>query len=105
MPVESDSDRLAFLDADEFGVSVTYTPAGGAALDPFPGIFDAEHQLAGLGGVDVASVSPQVMVRETDLPAGYGDGDEISIGAVAYIVRFPEPDGTGMVTLRLEKIQ
>lgn len=105
MAVESDADRMAFFNVDEFGVSVVYTPAGGAPMDPIPGIFDAEHQLAALGGMDVASVSPQIMVREADLPENHGDGDTIAIGAVTYAVRFPEPDGTGMVTLKLEKVE
>jgi hypothetical protein len=104
MAVESAADRLSFLDADEFGVTASYVHDGGAAIE-VSGIFDAEHQMLGLGDGDIASVGPEFNCREADLPAGYGDGDEITVNAVLYFVRHPEPDGTGMVKLRLERDQ
>jgi hypothetical protein len=104
MPAESAADRLSFLDADEFGVGASYVKDGGSAID-IEGIFDAEHQMLGLGDGDIASVGPEFTCREADLPAGYGDGDEITIGSVLYFVRHSEPDGTGMVKLRLERDQ
>lgn len=32
MPVESAADRVAFFNADEFGLAATYTPPGGPAV-------------------------------------------------------------------------
>ncbi|WP_420406913.1 head-tail joining protein [Hoeflea sp.] len=104
MPAESAADRLGFLDADEFGVAASYVKDSGPAIE-VAGIFDAEHQMLGIGDGDIASVGPEFTCREADLPAGYGDGDEITVNGVSYFVRHSEPDGTGMVKLRLERDQ
>lgn len=104
MAIESDADRALFLDADEFGVSVTYRKKGTFTDLTLAAIFDAEHSLAGFGdGSDVASVAPQVLMRTADLPSGHGDGDSVTIAGTAYLVRYREPDGTGMTVLKLEK--
>ena len=102
MAVESAADRLAFLNPDEFGVEASYTLDGGPAVT-INAIFDAEHTLAGIGDIDAATVEPQAVVRTADLPEGHGDGDTFTLNGTAYTVRFPEPDGTGMTVLRLEK--
>lgn len=102
MAVESAADRLAFLDADEFGMEAQYTVAGGLPVT-VTGIFDAESTLAGVGDMDVATVQPQFLLRTADLPPESADGDWLLLDGVLYKVRFPEPDGTGMTVLRLEK--
>lgn len=105
MGVESEADRLLFLDPKDFGTVAAYRKGGTAPSVAVSGIFDAEHQLAGLGGdVDISSLAPKFLMRAADLPSGSGDGDVLTIHGSDYAVRHDEPDGTGMVTLRLERL-
>lgn len=105
MPVESAADRLAFLDTDEFGVSATYRLSGGG-MSAVQGIYDApfaevvEDQYG--AGVTVHPAS--FTLRAADLPGGYGDGDDLILAGTTYAVRAHELDGTGMASLRLEKL-
>jgi hypothetical protein len=104
MPVESAADRLAFLDADAFGAEGVYTPAGGPASDPFPGIFDQPSTEIGLNGVGTTDARPTFLCRADDLPAAADADadDQIAIGGQGSFVVFAiEPDGQGMVLLRL----
>ena len=102
MPVETDADRALFLDADEFGVSGTYTKQGAAAV-PLAGIFDREAIAVALGAVDLDDQDPQFLVAETDIPDGAGHGDAVSVGGENWRVRNIQPDGTGMAVIKLEK--
>lgn len=104
MAIETDTERAIFVNADEFGVAVTYRKKGTTTDLSISGIFDAEHSIGAIGeGLEIASVAPQVLVRTSDLPSWAGDGDTVTIDSVAYKVRFKEPDGTGMTVLKLEK--
>lgn len=103
MAVESDADRLLFFDTDEFGSSATYALVAGAT-STVTGIFDraAEELLEDVQGVGVIQRVPKFVMRESDLPAGYGDGDTLTVSATAYTIRAHELDGRGMASLRLE---
>ena len=105
MAVESAADRLAFLDTDEFGMSATYDVADHLGISTVQGIFDKEFRevVEAEFGVGVATHPAGFTMREADLPAGYGDGDELIVNAITYTIRAHELDGTGMVALRLEK--
>ena len=105
MAVESAADRLAFLDTDEFGISATYELADHLGISTVQGIFDKEFRevVEAEFGVGVATHLAGFTMREADLPAGYGDADELIVNAVTYVIRAHELDGTGMVALRLEK--
>ncbi len=103
MAVESDADRLEFLDTSEFGISATYALASDLGLKAVQGIFDLEFTEVvadEFGGV--GTHPPGFRMRTADLPAGYGDGDELIVNATTYTIRAHERDGTGMVSLRLE---
>lgn len=105
MPVESAADRAAFLDADEFGVTSSFTHAGGTAVE-IAGIFDNDYlDLEVEGEVGVASRSPRFVCRTADLDdaGGANDGDSLVVSGVTYKVRIVKPDGTGMSELKLEK--
>ena len=104
MAVESAADRLAFFNTDEFGDSATYTLAAGGD-STVQGIFDKEFRevVENEFGVGVAAHPASFTMREADRPGGYGDGDELIVNAVTYIIRAHELDGTGKVSLRLEK--
>lgn len=104
MGLETADDLALFLSPDEFGTAATYRKRATVLDLSIEGIFDAERSVGSIGeGADIASVSPQLLVRTADLPAGAGDGDLVTISAVAYTVRFLEPDGTGMTLIKLEK--
>ncbi len=104
MAVESAADRLTFLDTDEFGTSATYTLAAGGD-STVQGIFDKEYaEVAETDfGVGVGTHPAHFTMREADLPGSYGDADTLLVGSVTYTIRAHELDGTGMVSLRLEK--
>jgi hypothetical protein len=104
MPIETDADRAVFVNPDEFGAIAIYTPAGGAASAPFNGLFD--DPAAGVDMNDAVTVDsrPTLFCRAGDLPAGaVGDaGDSLQVaGEGTFQVVSIEPDGTGMVLLRL----
>jgi hypothetical protein len=104
MGIESDADRASFINADEFGTTAVYTPAAGAASDPFAGQFDDPSRMSGLGEIGAVDTSPSFFCRALDLP-GAADSENSDMLAVAghgtFLVTSIEPDGTGMVLLRL----
>lgn len=105
MPVESAADRAAFLAADEFGVTGIYTPVGAGAAS-LTGIFDNDWlDLDVDGEVGVASRSPRLVCRTSDLSDAGGSPNDATlvIAGVTYKIRVVKPDGTGMTELKLEK--
>lgn len=115
MAVESAADRAAFLDPEEFGDRAVWTPQLGAPTIVF-GIFDGEYvavEIDSESGVAVTSTTPMLHVRTADLP-GVQDGDGLRLETLLgepvwrseyrYTIREPQPDGTGMSMLKLEKI-
>ena len=103
MPIEDDDDRAVFFDPDEFGVSVVWQPPGSA----FTGLFSRPSVMTAVDGDAPALVDRMatVLCRESDLPAGAGEGDPVSIGpeAAAYLCRSIKPDGTGLVSITLQR--
>ena len=104
MPVESAADRLAFFDADEFGVSLSYTLNGGATTTGLFGLWDKDYSVSVPGefGIGIGTHPATLRMREADIPSGYGDGDQVVIASVTYDVRAHQLDGTGMALLELE---
>ncbi|WP_315804039.1 hypothetical protein [Bradyrhizobium sp. SZCCHNS3002] len=104
MPIESDADRAAFVNPDEFGAVAIYTPAGGAASAPFHGQFDDPSDMTDINDVMTIDVRPTFFCRAVDLPGaastGAGDGLQVAGEGTFHVVSI-EPDGTGMVLLRL----
>jgi hypothetical protein len=102
MAVETDIERAVFFDADDFGVTVTYTPDGGSATS-ITGIFEDEYEPIEVGGfVPVSSSAPIFHCKTSDV-ASAAEGDAMTIHAVDYIVRVVMNDGTGVTMLQLEK--
>lgn len=102
MPVESAADRAVFVNPDEFGVTATYGLAGGGS-STIDGIFDDGYRQA-FDGPGIASDQPRFIVRQADLPAGYGKGDSVTIDGTEFEVAVIERDGTGMVVLALTEV-
>jgi hypothetical protein len=101
MAVETATELAIFFDADDFGVTASYTPSGGSASN-VKGIFDNEFFEAGVGEVGVAIQQPRFVCRTSDVSAA-AEGDAITINSVAYTIRVVQPDGTGVTTLVLEE--
>lgn len=92
MAVETDADRLAFFDTDEFGVSAT---VGGNSLD---GIFDNEY----ISALDMTGTQPVFLCRSSDAALySITRGSVLVINGTSYTVQNSEPDGTGITKLVL----
>ena len=102
MAVETDTERAVFFDSDDFAVSATYTPAGGAATT-ISGIFDDAFEPVEAGGfVPVASSAPIFQCKTSDV-ASAAEGDALTVNATSYLIRVVMDDGTGVTMLQLEK--
>ncbi len=105
MAIESAADRAVFLDADDFGISATYTPVVGSAVS-VEGIFDSGYEEVSLpGSIDVSlSLSrSRLVVRTADLPSAAADGDAVTISGANYTVKVLSADGEGMTELIMVK--
>jgi len=99
MAVETADDRLVML--ADFGEAATFTPAGGSS-SAITVIFDNAYEAVDTGGgVSFAVRQPRVTARTADLP-GVSEGDTLTIGGTAYVIRIVMPDGTGITELMLE---
>lgn len=56
----------------------------------------------GEGGVGMASTAPSLLLPDANVPAD-PVGMAVTIDGVQYVVAQPEPDGTGITTLYLER--
>ncbi len=101
MAIESAADRAVFLDVDEFGVAVTYTPVIGSAVS-LVGLLDSGYEEVDLpGAVDISMAlsRSRLVVRSADLPAAAADGDTVTIASIDYLVKVISADGEGMSEL------
>lgn len=106
MALETDDDRSAFLDRDEFAVAVTVTPANGDPARVFSAIFDRAGTVVDLGGeLEAATASPSIFALESDLEAlVVGDAVAVAGRLESYTVaQPPEPDGTGFARAALTR--
>lgn len=110
MAVESDADRTVFL--ADFGDTVSWAHDGGAAVDKV-GIIESGAFLSASqdGGPGFMNGEGTILMRALDLPTGVDPDDRTSFEddvvtylAVDHSVKAIEPDGTGMVLVRLEEI-
>ena len=95
-------DHSQFFRTADFACTGVYTPDGGSATTVF-GIFDSLYS-------DDANVSSRLPVFEcaaSDV-ATMAQDDVLTVTGSTddgdYYVRELEPDGTGLITLRLEKV-
>jgi hypothetical protein len=100
MSVESDNDRLGFLELEEFGVSATIT--SNSSTYTVQGIFDNGHFQIDNGFTVVSTLQTTFLCRTADI-AEIEQGDAVVVSGVTYKVVDIQPDGTGMTTLRLQK--
>ena len=96
MAVESEADRLEFLDTDEFGSSVKVggETISGIMLDPYVEALGAE------------GAALRLVCRTSDVTTltSVVHGTTLVIGTTSYTVRSVQPDGEGMTSLVLEEV-
>lgn len=109
MAIETDADRAAFLDPEEFGAVAIWTSASGAkpAINV---IYD--DTFVALGGADLELTAEgsrlQLMVRSRDVPGDAAHDDVITVtndvlGTKNFTVLEFQPDGTGFTVVRLQE--
>ena len=102
MPVETETDRAAFLDTDEFAEAGLYTLAAGGDPVNVNGIYEAPHSGISLGdGIEVSASDPSFKSSSADLPSGAGQGDTLVVEAGTFKVKDLEPDGSGFTVITL----
>jgi hypothetical protein len=113
MPVETEQDRLTFLNPDEFGVEAIYVSRKpGAEPTPIPGVFDdqghdfnpnrwngTEYQMQ--NGAHIVSTAPTFTCRTSDLVDGGRKNERLTINGTLYKIHEKLPDGTGFTKLVL----
>lgn len=90
-------DLTPFFSTNDFAESVTIGGVGGV------GIFNNEFLGVETGAISAGSAEPTLTVRAADFPS-VARGTSVLVRATNYLVYGPpEPDGTGVVLLRLRK--
>lgn len=88
-------DLAGYFKTADFGTSATWSVGSATVV----GIFDSEYARE-LGMID--ATDPQFVCRESDMSSA-AQGQTLTINAVSYTIVGVEPDGTGLLTLRLRK--
>lgn len=94
------TDLGTFIESDDFAVSAVYRKTGQPAKN-IDVIFDNEYFEANYS-VGVEGTEPFALARASDLPEVL-QNDRLEIATVTYRIRGVEPDGTGLVRLKLER--
>lgn len=97
MPAETDEDRLALLDDDEFATMAEL------AFGPVRVIFDSEYLPVDVFEGVVQSTVPVIFGRTLDI-GHLRNGDPVFVNGTDYkVAEAPQDDGTGMTVVRLKK--
>lgn len=112
MPTPSWDDLDQFTDPDDFGVrAVVQLQAGGPPLRIPGGVFDDPYLNTQLGEYEPDTAAPRYVCKESTV-AAVRRGDTLRLvdaqwqpldGITYDVLHAPEPDGTGMATIRLAK--
>jgi hypothetical protein len=102
--IETSADLEILLDPEVFGTRVRYM-AEGRPTRAVVGIFTAAHAVLARGeAIGVSSLAPVLTVAAahfgTDPPAS---GDRLEAEGTTYVVSDPQPDGSGLIRLVLER--
>lgn len=101
---EMDSDlQNVFFNEDDFAIDAVYYPSIGGSYH-IKVIFDSAYESVNVEGtIPIASTAPVLRVREADINPAPAPGDVVLIKSVRYGVIEPEPDGHGVLKLRLNE--
>lgn len=81
MPVESAEDRATFFNTDEWGEAALWSRAGGWDPVAVTLVLTRADQREAIGEVDVIGQLSIATVQASELPAGAGRGDRVTIAA------------------------
>jgi len=96
------TDIDTFISNDEFAVAITYTPTGGSPATIY-GIFDAPYEQYSPLEQALSGLDQSVLVKASAV-ASLKNNEPMVIGGVTYRTNGPgEPDGTGMMRIKLVK--
>lgn len=94
-------DLVAEMDTAIFDALTDDVTINGLAVN---GLFSAPWMEPRIGHLHTGIIEPQVVVRDADA-ASVQKGDAVVANGGSYeVIRFPEPDGTGVTTLILRPI-
>lgn len=97
MAAESEEDRLALLDDDEFA-TIAELPFGQVKV-----IFDSEYLPVDVFEGVIQTTVPVIFGRASDL-SHLKNGDRVFVNGTAFkAAEAPQNDGTGMTLIRLKK--
>lgn len=100
---ESEDDRAAFFDEDEFATPVTWETQAGGSVELL-GLWNAPvASEPGLATVEVTQALPSLSCRTRTLPAAAAPGDRLFVEGTWWRAREIRPDATGMAVIDLEK--
>lgn len=103
MPVETPADRAVFFNGADFGETILWTVGD---VDPFA--INVLPQAGSLmidtqDGPDIHGQEATMVMQESDLPLNADRDDQVLFRAKHYLVKSIEPDGTGIVVVRLQE--
>lgn len=101
--IESNADRLAFFNTQEFGVTAKVASNSSGAESEIVGIFDSQYLNLDLGAGSVSTSDLQFMCRTSDV-TNFTQGDTVEIESVRYEISDVQPDGTGVTVLKLHRV-
>lgn len=110
MAIETDEDRLLFVDPDEFAATAVWTSASGTK-PAVNCIFDDTFVALAAGDLDFTQEGGrvQITIRSSDIPsdADHEDAVQVSsdvLGSKTFKVLEFQPDGTGFSVVRLQEV-
>lgn len=109
MAIETDADRLLFLDPEEFGAVAIWTTASGAK-PAISCIYDDSFVALSAGDLEFTQEGGrlQLTMRSADVPADANVKNSITVSSEAIgtktvkVMEF-QPDGTGVTIVRVQE--
>lgn len=102
MPVESAADLASFFNPGEFAATVLWSVAGAPAVTVAVLPQTGTVMIEAYDGPPIQSREATLLLAESNLPAEAGQGDAVIKAGKPYQINSIEPDGTGLVLVRLE---
>lgn len=104
MPAMFNEDLSQFFDTDDFAVEVTHVPASGGPSRTFRAIYDDPYLNPQLGMYELDTSDPRI-TAPWPLVASVKRSDIVIVNDTRHtVVTWPQPDGTGLGTLKLSAV-
>lgn len=103
MPAPDWENLDTFLSLDDFAVRARLILTGGIVKE-ISVIFDEAFLDALVGEYALETSQPRILAKEADV-VGLRRGDQVEIAGISYdVMRGPQEDGVGMVTVVLSRV-